>query len=250
MPNYLPAFPAPSSVAAPVAAWVLGLCLAVAGPPARAQASPPAPEGVLTLSASASVELAQDWMSLALSVSRDGADAAVVQNQLKLALDSALTEARKSARPGQLEVRTGGFAVYPRYGAKGQLSGWQGSAELLIEGRDMSAIGLISGRIASMTIKRVGYGLSREAREQAEVEATAQAIARFRLRAAAQAQAFGYQGFKLREVSVSADSGPGAEPPQPQAMVARMKVADSEALPVEAGKAVVNATVSGSIQLH
>ncbi len=89
-----------------------------------------------------------------------------MQSQLKQALDAALAEARKAARPGQVEVQTGNFSLYPRYAGQGQrINGWQGTAELVVEGRDMPAIGQLTGRITTMTIARVGYGLSRERRE-------------------------------------------------------------------------------------
>ena len=47
----------------------------------------------------------------------------------------------------------------PRYSPKGQLNGWQGTAELVIEGRDLTGIGQLAGRIQSMTIARVAQGL-------------------------------------------------------------------------------------------
>jgi predicted secreted protein len=217
--------------------------------PVLAQLPTSPPEGVVNLGASAVVEVPKDWMSLALSVTREGADAVAVQTQLKQALESALVEARKQARPGQVEIQAGGFSVYPRYNAKGILTGWQGSTELVIEGRDMSAIGQLSGRIASMTITRVGYSLSREAREKVEAAATEQAIAKFRAQAATQARLFGYASFVLREVNVSTNADGGSPEPGPRVFAMRAKVAEADALPVEAGKGLVSATVNGSIQL-
>lgn len=224
----------------------------LAAVPALAQtaaAAPgPVPQGVLTLSASASVDVPHDWMSLSFQASREGSDAGVVQSQLKTALEAALAEARRVARPGQVEVQTGGFSIYPRYGSKGQINGWQGSTRLLVEGRDMAAISQLSGKIGSMTIARVGYGVSREAREKLESEITAQAIGRFRARAAEQARLFGYAGYVLREVNVNVDQ-PGPGVPMVRMAMAKVGMADEAALPVEAGKGTVTANVSGSVQL-
>eukprot|EP01036_Dinobryon_divergens_P041754 gene41754-55385_t len=152
------------------------LALAVAAATTQAQTLP-APEGVLTMSATATVEVPKDWMTLAFSVTREGTDASAVQAQLKQAVNAALAEARRVARPGQVEVNTGGFSIYPRYGQKGTINGWQGSTELVVEGREMDAIAQLTARITTMTISRVGYSLSREAREKVESEVTAQAIA-------------------------------------------------------------------------
>ena len=100
---------------------------------ARAETAPP--QGVLGLSASASVEVTKDLLAVTLSTTKEGADANVVQAQLKEALDAALVEAKKVARPGQLDVQTGNFSIYPRYtnatsSAKPTIRGWQGTVEL------------------------------------------------------------------------------------------------------------------------
>lgn len=227
------------------------LTLAVAAAGVQAQAVAPAPQplqGVLNMSASATVEVPKDWMTLAFGVTREGSDAGAVQTQLKQAVDAALAEARRVAKPGQVEVRTGGFSIYPRYGQKGTITGWQGSSELVVEGRDMDTIAKLTGRIGSMAISRVGYSLSREAQEKVEGEVTAQAIERFRARAAELSRQFGYGGYALREVSVNTDGGGGMQPFVREVAMASMKAA-AEPLPVEAGKGTVTATVNGSIQM-
>ena len=153
----------------------------------NARPMPGAPLGVVSLSASATVEVTKDLLNVVLSTSKEGQDAATVQSQLKQALDAALAEARKAAKPGQIEVQTGNFSMYPRYGSKnGQtyINGWQGSAELMVEGKNIGAISELTGRIGTMSIARVGYSLSKEAREQQETAVVAQAIAQFKARAA------------------------------------------------------------------
>ena len=229
-----------------IAPLLLAAGLAALAGSARA-AEVPAPSGVVNLSSSASVEVAKDLMAVTLTTTREGQDAGAVQAALKQALDGALAEARRAARPGQLEVQTGNFSLYPRYGSKGALTGWQGTAELIVEGRDMPAIGQLVGRISSMTVGRVGYGLSREVREKSEGEVSAQAIARYRAKAAEYARQFGYAGYAIREVSVNANEPPGGVVP---VLRSQMMAASAEsALPVEAGKALVSVTVSGSVQL-
>lgn len=228
---------------------VAAACVAAFGlPSAWAQTAAPLPSHVMTLQASASAEVAMDTLSIAFSTTRDGSDAAAVQAQLKQALDAALAEARKVAKPGQVEVRTGNFSMMPRYAPKGGINGWQGSAQLLVEGKDMPAIAQLAGRIQTLTIARVGHSLSREAREKIETETTAQAITRFRERAQAQAQLFGYTGYTVREVQVNADGGGGPVPVM--AMRARAAAAPEDmALPAEAGKTTVTSSVSGSVQM-
>jgi predicted secreted protein len=223
--------------------------LGLAAPGAQAQTAwAPPPQNVVSLAATASLELTMDWLTIVFSTAREGSDAAAVQSQLRQALDAALAEARKGARPGEVNVRTGGFSLYPRHAPKGGLAGWQGSAELIVEGRDAAALSQLAGRIQTLTIARVQWSLSREAREKVEGEVTAQAIARFRARADLVARQFGFGSWTMREVNVSSNDAPGLPVPVMRAQAMRA-AADEAPLPVEAGKATVTATVGGSVQL-
>src|SRR5437763_15933981 len=88
---------------------LLAIACALAGVamPALAQAVLPPPQGVVGLASSASVEVARDVLQITFSTTREGPDANAVQSQLKQAVDAALIEARKGARPGQLDVQPG-----------------------------------------------------------------------------------------------------------------------------------------------
>ena len=228
-----------------IAALAAAALIASAGA-AHAADALPAPQGVVGLTAGSTTEVPRDMMTVTLSATRDGPDAGAVESALKQALDAALAEAKKAARPGQLDVHTGNFALFPRYNKQNTISGWQGNAELVVDGRDMQAIAALSGRISSMTIARVDYGLSRELRAKTESELTAQAIANYRVRAADAAKNFGYTGYTLREVSISSGED---RPPIPAPRMRAMAAASDEALPFEAGKSAVSVTVSGSVQL-
>ena len=228
---------------------------------AAAQMLPP-PQNVVSLAAEASAEVTQDMLTITLGATREGADAAAVQSQLRQVLDTALVEARKAQRPGQLAPRTGVFSLYPRYnpkpGSGNAISGWQGRAELILEGRDIGAISQLAGRLGSLggsggapglVVSRVAFSLSREAREATEAEVATLAIGRFKGRAESYARQFGFGSYSLREVNVGA--GEVGAPVQMMRAVrsAAMAAPADEAQPVEAGKAVVSVTVSGSIQL-
>jgi len=211
--------------------------------------TPPPPQNVVSLSASATVEVGKDWLTVVFATTREGTDAGVVQSQLKQALDAALAEARKLARPGQVEVHTGGFSLQPRYAPKGGINGWHGSTELIVEGRDTQAIAQLTGRVQSLAIARVGFSLSREAREKIEADVAAQAIARFRSRADAVTRQFGFNTYVVREVAVTSNEPQGGMVPMMRLQGTRASMSD-EALPVEAGKASVTATVNGSVQMN
>ncbi|HSV34555.1 MAG TPA: SIMPL domain-containing protein [Ramlibacter sp.] len=232
-----------------LAGCILGLAVALGLPGGTWAQVLPAPQNVLQLSASGSVEVQQDQLSLTLSTTREGVDANAVQAQLKSALEAALAEARKQASPGQMDVRTGNFGLYPRHDRGGKITGWQGTAELVLEGRDFSRITQTAGRIQSMTLGNVAFSLSREQRARVEAEAQGMAIERFKAKAADLAKGFGFSGYSLREVAVNANDQGNI--PRQRVMSLEAKAASADmAVPVEAGKSTVIVTVSGSVQLR
>ncbi|MEO5659896.1 MAG: SIMPL domain-containing protein [Polaromonas sp.] len=203
---------------------------------------------VAQLSASGSVEVQQDLLSISLNTTRDGSDAATVQTQLKQALDAALAQAKQAASAGLMEVRTGNFSLYPRYGKDGKINGWQGSTELVLEGKDFQRITSTAGKIQTLTMGQVSFALSREQRTKVEGEAQTQAIERFKAKAAEVSKSFGFGSYTLREVAVNANDQSYSPRPRTMAMSAKSDMAES-AIAVEAGKSTVLVTVSGSVQM-
>ena len=208
-----------------------------------------APRNVVSLSATATQEINQDLLAVSLNVTRDGSQAAEVQSQLKQVLDAALTEARKEAKPGSMEVRTGHFSMYPRYNTQGKINGWQGSAQLVLEGTDMPRIAQVAGKLTQLNVTGVDYGLSRAAREASESALLTQAVARYRAKAQDVSRAFGMNSYVLGEVSVQSGEPGFDSRPTPMLMkAARAEMAEAP-LPVAPGKGTVSVTVSGSVIL-
>jgi predicted secreted protein len=207
-------------------------------------------ENHVSFAATATVELALDTLSVTLRAQREGADAATVQNQLKLVLDQSLTEARRQASPDAMEVSTGSFHLSPRYGRDGKPSGWSGSAELLLQGRDVARVAATAGKLGGMNIVATGYSLSRQLREKEEAALAAQAIGKFRARASEVARLFGFNGYTLGEVNVQTlDTDGGARPPMLAMRAMAAPMADGAPLPTEGGKGSMSVTVQGSITL-
>ncbi|ADX45553.1 protein of unknown function DUF541 [Paracidovorax avenae ATCC 19860] len=225
---------------------------AVSGTAFAQNVAAPAPQNVLQLAASGSVDVQQDLLVLTLAATREGADASTVQTQLRQALDAGLAEAKRAAQPEQMEVRTGQFGLYPRYGKDGKITAWQGRAELVLQGRDFSRITTTAGRIQSMPISQIAFDLSKEARARVQAEAQTRAIEEFKNRAGELAKGFGFSGYSLREVSVNSDEmSPGPRAPRMMAMQAKSSMMSAdESVPVEAGKTQVVVHVSGSVQLR
>lgn len=209
----------------------------------------PEPRNVVQLSANGTVEAQQDWLTVTLSTTREGTDAGAVQSYLRQAIDGALTEVKKTAQAGAMEVHSGNFNLRPRYGNDGKINGWVGSSELVLEGSDFARIGTAATKAQPLTIAGLNFSLSRQARAQLETQAQALAIANFKTRASEVARSFGFADYSLREVSVGTSDQPISPMPRmAMAMSAKSMMADAP-VPLESGKTLVLVTVSGSVQL-
>jgi predicted secreted protein len=111
----------------------------------------------------------------------------------------------------------------------------------------MGSIAQLTGRVQTMSIGRVAYTLSREAREKVEAEVSAMAVARYRAQAGEMAKAFGYSGYTIREVNVTLNEPPGG--PVPMMRASKMGAMADDSLPTEPGKGTVTATVGGTVQM-
>lgn len=207
----------------------------------------------MVLSATASVPVAQDQLTITLSATREGPEARAVQSQLKTVLQAALSRARQSAQPGSMEVHTGRFSVQPRMGRDGKTSSWWGQAELVLQGTDVDRVSDIAGDLGALpglAVTQVQWGLTRGQYQQAQEQAQAQAIAQFRQQAQRIAQGFGFAGYKLAEVQVGDGPQPSGYPQQRLLGAPMAMMAVDAPLPVEAGVTEVRMTVAGSVDLQ
>jgi predicted secreted protein len=218
---------------------------------AQAQNAPvPDVRNVVNLTTSASVEVAQDLLTLTLSTTKEGAEPALVQSEVRQALDAAVAEAKRAVQPGAMEIRIGTISLQPRYGRDSKISGWIGRAELILEGHDFARIGTTAGKAQTMAISNAFFSLSREARLKAEAEVQSAAIERFKARAGEVAKSFGFTAYTLREVSVSGDEqGGNVFRPQMMTMSAKSAMPDSAPMPLESGKSTVQVSVNGAVVL-
>jgi len=217
---------------------------------AQAQVMVPAERyNVVSFSSTVQEEVTHDMLTMTLQATRTGSVAAEVQSELKQALEAALTEARRAAKPGDMDVRTGQFSIQPIYSNNGRISSWQGQAQLILQGRDMARIAQTAGKLNKLNIVNVAYGLSRETQQQYQAQLVNQAIEAFRERAQQMTKAFGFAHYTLGEVSVqTADVGYQMRPMMMKS--AMMSDSAESAVPIEPGKGEINVTVSGNVILQ
>jgi predicted secreted protein len=222
--------------------------IAIAGTSVGQPLTSPVPQNIIQLTANGTVEIQQDLLSVTLSTMREGSDPSAVQGQLKHAVDAALVEAKRQEKAGAMDVRTGNFSLTPTWGRDGKTTGWQGRAEVVLEGQDFARITATAGKVQTLTVSQLNFGLSRAQRDKSERDAQDMAIKAFKARAAEISSGFGFSGFSLREVSVNvSDQGNGPRP-RMLAMEARSS-AQGSPLPVDAGNSTIVVSVSGSVQL-
>ncbi len=236
-------------LAAPAVALACVAALTLATP--AAHAADAAPQGVVDLQGSASVQVAPDLAVLTLSAERSGADSAALTAQVSRLLDGALQKAR--AVKG-VQAASGGFSTQPRWvNRNGQSTrdGWTVAGTLILKSSDFATLGQLAGTLAQDGLMITGshFEVSPAQRRKEESALIDAAIADFKAKAAVAARALGYAGYTLRSVRIDPLQG---DTPPPRPMVMRAAMADAAAapaLPLEGGAATLQLTVQGSVQL-
>jgi len=225
---------------------------APAGAAARPESSPrPGREGrapAMTLQASASTEVMQDTVHISLSTVVEAPDQPTAGKLLTAALDEVVKRAKEAKDASGVEVRTGGFNVWPNANDQGKISGWRGQGEIVLQSKDFAKASALASSLGDKAaISSIVFLLSREAREEQEGKLLAQAAQAFRERAKAAVQAFGFSGYRIVRIDLG---GAGNAPQAPMPRGVLMAKAASADVPLEAGAETVTVSVSGTIALQ
>lgn len=224
------------------------VCLIAIGPFASiAQAQTPAPTlDVLHLQAEASSTVIPDTAVIVMSVEKQGADSAALNQEVNQIMQRALAESK--ATKG-VEASTGTYQSYPRYDNKGQRNGWNVRAELILKSKDFGALGNLAGKLStSMLITSNQFEVSRALREQEEAKLQEQALRAFQQKAEQASRLLGYRTWQIREVTLGTSLNQG-QPRQPMLAMRAMAMAEAAPVAIEAGQTTLQLTVAGSIQM-
>lgn len=217
-------------------------------PAATEVAASRAPE--LTLQAMASSEVKQDTVRISLSAEVEAQDQPAAGKKLTAALDDVVKRARDVKG---VEVRTGGYNVWPNTSSKGKISSWRGQGEVILESKDFEAAAALASKLSDKTaISNISFLLSREARDAEERKLLKEAAQAFKDRALAAANAFGFSGYRLSKLELGGSGGPV---PMPRMMGAAAMAKDASGgyspdVPLEAGNVTVSIAVNGTIVLQ
>lgn len=195
------------------------------------------------LTASASSQVSQDTIKITLAAQVANASHQTVSTELTQALDSVVKQAKAVST---VKAYSGNYRVWPLTNDEGKITGWQGRAEVILESTDFEAASGLAGQLSDrMPIANLQFSVSSQVRAKAEADLLNDAAQAFKARAQAAAQAFGYQGFRIKTLSL--DGGGAEYTPMPRMMMAAS--ADKMAVPLEAGVETVTVSVRGEVYL-
>lgn len=197
---------------------------------------------LIDLSAEASLPAANDLVRATLFSEATGANPAELARRVNGEIAEALKLAR--GRPG-VKVQSGAQATYPVYDQGQKIESWRMRSEIVLEAKDQAAVSALIGQLQAMRLAVAGVHLlpSPETRRQVGDEAIREAIRGFEQRAALVAGQFG-KAWKIRQLTIGQGSGP-----QPMPRGLRAAAMAAEAIPLESGESLINASVSGQIEL-
>ncbi|MGB6243222.1 MAG: SIMPL domain-containing protein [Castellaniella sp.] len=198
-----------------------------------------------TLSAQASADVQQDTVQVTLAAEVSGASQAAVSDQLNTQLDAVMKQAKGHAG---IDVRSGGYRIWPMSDRDGRVSEWRGQAEILLKSSDFKAASQLAASLSDrMPIAGMVFSVSRERQAAEEQKLMQQAVKAFQDRAQALTQALGFHAYRLHSV----DLGGSGETPiasMPRMMMSAM-AADKVAAPIEGGSQTISVSVQGTIVL-
>jgi predicted secreted protein len=202
----------------------------------------PTPQPVITITSSASDEVANDRMTAVLRAEADGADATQAASVVNRRMAQALSRAKAVSG---VDARTAGYSSY-QISEPNRPILWRVSQSLTLESSDFVALSALISKLQGsdgLLLSGLGFAVSPAKRHAAEDALTAQAIRTWQQRAQAATHAFGASAFRTGRVTVQTND---VGRPQPMLKAGGVAAAAAPApVNVEGGTSEVMVTVSG-----
>ena len=202
----------------------------------------PTSQPIITITASATSDVANDRMHAMLRAEADNADAAQAASDVNARIARALSRARSVTG---IDVSTTGYSSF-QITEPNQPPRWRVSQTLVLEGSDFATLaGLVSNMQATdnLVLSALTFTVSAATRRAAEDALTQQAIKNWQQRAQNAAQAFGSAAWRAGRITIQTNDY-GRPQPMMRASVAAADVARAP-VAVEGGMSEVMVTVSG-----
>ncbi len=198
------------------------------------------------LRAEAVSEIANDLMIVRLEAMEKGKDTAKLADIVNSKMKKAISLARKL---NDVQIKTTNYRT-SQWWEKGKQKGWIVRQELVLKGRDMKALTQLLGKLqAFLHLNGMEFEPSREKVDEMQDNLIAKALQKFKQRADIVAHQFDFQGWRLKDVSISTS---GRYPSPVPIYRAKMMVDTAESVTapeVSPGMNQVKVSVSGSVAL-
>lgn len=223
---------------------LLSVAMALASGLAQAQERAETLFNLVSVSAQAEREVANDTLTAIMAVDAEGNDPVALADGANRAMREALKLAQ--AYKG-VKARSLNYQTWPVYD-KARIVRWRVRQELRLESREFAQATELIGKLQStLVVSSLAVGLSSEARKQAENALIVEALAAFHERADIVRDAQKAKGYRVKDLQINA--GGGVQPRMYASQ--RAGVAASVAAPsVEPGASTIQVNVSGTVQLQ
>ena len=201
----------------------------------------PTSQPIVTITASATSNVANDRMHAFLRAEADNADAAQAASDVNARMARALSRARSVTG---VEASTAGYSSYQVSEPNRPLR-WRVAQTLVLESGDFTALsGLVSKLQGTdgLLLSGLNFSVGAATRRAAEDALTQQAIKSWQQRAQSAAQGFGAGGWRAGRITIQAND---YARPQPMFRASGVAAASAAPVAVEGGMSDVTVTVSG-----
>ncbi|MGE5169208.1 MAG: SIMPL domain-containing protein [Rudaea sp.] len=204
----------------------------------------PTPQPVITVTASASTDVANDRMHALLRAEADDADPVRAADAVNARMARALSRAK--AVPG-VEARSAGYSSY-QISEPNRPPRWRVSQSLALEGADFAALSALVSQLQGtdgLLLSSLNFSVGADARRAADDALAQEAIKRWQARARIAARAFGAAGYRTGRVTVQTN-----DYARPQPMFKAGMAAAAAPVSVEGGTTELTVSVSGEAILE
>ena len=228
-----------------VSPLIAATALVLACATARAQDRAETLFNLVSVSAQAEREVANDTLTAVMAVDSEGSDPVALADGTNRAMRDALKLAQ--AFRG-VKARSLNYQTWPVYD-KARIVRWRVRQELRLESREFAQATELIGKLQStLVVSSLAVGLSSEARKQAENALITEALAAFHERAEIVRDAQKAKGYRVKDLQVNA--GGGAQPRMYAAQRAGVAAVSVAPPSVEPGATTIRVNINGTVQLQ
>jgi len=224
--------------------WIVLLSLSLFLIPALANDQQPS--GLVTLQASASIELDTDTMIATVAVEAENHDPAILAKTMNKKMAWALATAKPFKR---IKVKGGQYSSHQLYN-KRIFKAWRGTQRIVLESKNSAELGQLIGLLQKkLLVKSIQYQVSKEKVAHVKKGLLKQAINKFKQQASLISQQFDKSTYQIHAININSNS-----PQRPIHYAASRMMSDSsmsKSAPAQLQQTTssISVNINGSIRL-